>query len=72
MWVARRARGRGLGRRFLGELEDHARERGAVAVRLDTNRTLTEAIALYRSAGYVEVEPFNDDPYAEAWFEKPL
>jgi len=72
MWVARRARGRGLGRRLLGELEHHARERGAVAVRLDTNRALAEAIALYRSAGYVEVERFNDDPYAEAWFEKPL
>jgi hypothetical protein len=39
---------------------------------LDTNRTLTEAIALYRSAGYREVEPFNDEPYAHHWFEKDL
>jgi len=33
---------------------------------------LTEAIALYRSAGYREVEPFNDEPYAHHWFEKQL
>ena len=44
----------------------------APAVQLDTNRTLTEAIALYRSAGYVEIEPFNDEPYAHHWFRKDL
>ena len=41
-------------------------------VRLDTNRSLTEAQALYRSAGYVEVPRFNDEPYAHHWFEKRL
>jgi hypothetical protein len=41
-------------------------------VRLETNRTLTEAIALYGSAGYVEVPAFNDEPYAHHWFEKQL
>ncbi|HEX6312549.1 MAG TPA: MarR family transcriptional regulator, partial [Acidimicrobiia bacterium] len=40
--------------------------------RLETNRNLTEAIALYRSAGYVEVDAFNDEPYAHHWFEKRL
>jgi hypothetical protein len=39
-------------------------------VRLETNKTLVEAISLYRSAGYVEVAPFNDEPYAHHWFEK--
>jgi GNAT superfamily N-acetyltransferase len=72
MWVAPSARGLGLGRRLLAELEERARERGARAVRLETNRALVEAIALYRSAGYVEVEPFNDETYADHWFEKPL
>jgi hypothetical protein len=33
---------------------------------------LTEAIGLYRSSGYVEVSPFNDEPYAHHWFEKNL
>jgi len=72
MWVAARARGLGLGRRLLGELEARAADHGARAVRLETNGSLTEAIALYRSAGYVEVEPFNDEPYAHHWFEKAL
>jgi DNA-binding MarR family transcriptional regulator/ribosomal protein S18 acetylase RimI-like enzyme len=70
MWVAAEARGLGLGRRLLGELESAARERRARAARLETNHTLVEAIALYRSSGYVEVEPFNDEPFADHWFEK--
>ena len=70
MWVAPTARGLGVGRRLLVELEDHARQRGARTVRLETNRSLTEAIALYRSSGYREVPAFNDEPYAHHWFEK--
>ena len=72
MWVDPSARGLGLGRRLLEELEERARRRGATMVRLETNRSLTEAIDLYRSAGYEEVEPFNDEPYAHHWFEKRL
>jgi DNA-binding MarR family transcriptional regulator/GNAT superfamily N-acetyltransferase len=72
MWVAESARGLGIGRRFLTELEAHAADHGARAVRLETNRTLVEAISLYRSAGYVEVAPFNDEAYAHHWFEKRL
>ena len=72
MWVAPDARGLGVGRRILHELEEHARARGATVVHLETNRTLREATRLYRSAGYVEVEPFNDEPYAHHWFEKRL
>jgi DNA-binding MarR family transcriptional regulator/GNAT superfamily N-acetyltransferase len=72
MWVAARARGLGVGRRLLHELERAARDRGARTVRLETNRRLTEAIDLYRSAGYREVAAFNDEPYAHHWFEKRL
>lgn len=72
MWVATSARGLGLGRRLLHELEGHARAHGARVIRLETNRVLTEAIALYRSAGYVEVDAFNDEPFAHHWFEKRL
>jgi ribosomal protein S18 acetylase RimI-like enzyme len=42
------------------------------AVRLETNKTLTEAISLYRSAGYIEVDRFNGEPYAHHWFEKQI
>ena len=72
MWVAGSARGLGVGRRILTELERHARRRGATVVRLETNQQLTEAIQLYRSAGYTEVPAFNDEPYAHHWFEKRL
>jgi len=72
MWVAHQVRGLGLGRRLLEELERSASEAGARVVRLETNRALAEAIALYRSAGYREVDAFNDEPYADHWFEKTL
>ena len=72
MWVAPEARGLGLGRRLLAELEARAAARGARTLRLETNRALAEAISLYRSAGYREVAAFNDEPYAHYWFEKTL
>ena len=49
MWVAPEARGIGLGRRLLQELERLAREAGVEVLRLETNRALDEAIALYRN-----------------------
>ena len=72
MWVAGSARGVGLGRRMLLALEAEARELGVTTLRLETNRALAEAISLYRRSGYVEVAPFNADPYADYWFEKQL
>jgi DNA-binding MarR family transcriptional regulator/GNAT superfamily N-acetyltransferase len=70
MWVAAEARGLGIGRRLLAALEAEARKRGLETLRLETNRSLVEAQALYRRAGYREVAPFNDEPYAHHWFEK--
>ena len=72
MWVAESARGLGVGRRLLTELEKHAARHRVRTVRLETNKTLVEAISLYRSAGYVEVAPFNDEPYAHHWFVKQI
>lgn len=72
MWVADSVRGLGIGRRLLAELEARARTHGAETVRLETNNALTEAIGMYRSAGYVEVAPFNEEYYAHHWFEKRL
>lgn len=70
MWVSAGARGRGVGRRLLAELEARAVADGASTLRLDTNGALVEAIGLYRSAGWVEVEPFNDEPHATLWMAK--
>jgi DNA-binding MarR family transcriptional regulator/GNAT superfamily N-acetyltransferase len=72
MWVAPQARGLGLGRRLLEALELHAREAGMTVIHLETNRSLIEAIQMYRDSGYQEVKAFNDEPYAHHWFEKRL
>jgi GNAT superfamily N-acetyltransferase len=72
MWVAPQARGLGLGRRLLKAVEDQARAAGVAVLHLETNRTLVEAIRLYRDSGYHEVPAFNDEPYAHYWFEKRL
>ncbi|RFU84155.1 GNAT family N-acetyltransferase [Streptomyces triticagri] len=72
MWVAPDARGLGLARRFLAELESEAARHGHDTLRLDTNKALASAIGLYRSAGFREVPAFNDEPYAHHWFEKRI
>jgi GNAT superfamily N-acetyltransferase len=72
MWVAPSVRGLGLGRRLLYELEDRARARGVRLMRLETKDELSEAIRMYGTSGYCEVVPFNDEPYADHWFEKAL
>jgi len=72
MWVAQTVRGMGIGRRLLARLEEIARQRGIPLLRLETNESLKEAQALYRSSGYREVPAFNHEPYAHHWFEKRL
>jgi GNAT superfamily N-acetyltransferase len=72
MWIAPSARGLGVGRRLLAELERHASEAAVKVVRLETNRALKEAIALYTRSGYIEVDSFSSEPYADHWFEKRL
>ena len=72
VWTAPSARGLGVARRVLRTLEAGARKAGLKTLRLDTNRALTEAHALYRSEGYREIARFNDNPYAHHWFAKRL
>ncbi|HYG63457.1 MAG TPA: bifunctional helix-turn-helix transcriptional regulator/GNAT family N-acetyltransferase [Thermoanaerobaculia bacterium] len=72
MWVSREVRGTGVGRRLLLALEKEAAGLGMRLLRLETNRSLHEAQALYRRNGYREVPAFNDDPYADHWFEKHI
>lgn len=72
MWVDRPHRGLGIAKRLLTALEEQAAELGFTTVRLDTNRALDEAKAMYRGAGYTEIERYNDNPYADHWFEKRL
>jgi DNA-binding MarR family transcriptional regulator/predicted GNAT family acetyltransferase len=72
MWTAPEARGQGVARRVLHELETLAREAGVDTLRLDTNRVLVETQAMYRREGYREIVRYNDNPYAHHWFEKKL
>ena len=72
LWVRPGARGTGLGRALLEELERRASVLGATEVVLDTNARLEAAQGLYRSSGYTEVPPYNDNPNATHWFRKAL
>jgi GNAT superfamily N-acetyltransferase len=72
MWIDASCRGLGLGRRMLGELEQRSAALGHHTVRLDTNRVLSQAIAMYESSGYHRIERYSDNPYAHHWFEKRL
>lgn len=72
MWISPEARGLGIGRRLLEELEACARSGGAQIAHIETSAVLTEALGLYRSSGWVEVPRFNDEPFADHWLEKSL
>lgn len=72
LWVAAEARGLGLGRKLLGRLEVDAANHGIATVRLGTHPLLTEALALYRSAGYDDIGGYSDIPYNQLAFEKAL
>lgn len=72
LWVADQARGLGLARHLMETLETYARSIGLLTLKLDTNTKLTEAMAMYRKWGWVEIDRFNDDPYPTHFFEKRL
>ena len=72
MYVRPEVRSRGVARALLVALEEAARSLGYDAVRLDTGPKQVHALALYRSAGYIDVEPYNDNPFACFWGEKQL
>lgn len=72
MYLSPAFRGQGIARRLLAELETIAGDRGCAAVRLDTSDYLTDAIGLYRAAGYRQVPDYNGNSKANLWFERPL
>ncbi|HTM60179.1 MAG TPA: GNAT family N-acetyltransferase [Burkholderiales bacterium] len=74
MYVSPAARGAGLGRAILARIESEAQREGLRVMRLETGNRQTEALALYRSAGYVDCGPFGEyqpDPLSR-FMEKQL
>lgn len=70
LWVEPAHRGRGWSRTLMGELERLAIGYGARWLVLDTNESLEAAQQLYRSSGFADCEPYNDNPNATHWFAK--
>lgn len=74
MFVAPAARGKGVGRALLDQLQFEAQRRGGRLLRLETGIRQPEAIGLYRTAGFAEIGPFGayrPDPLS-LFFEKAL
>lgn len=72
VWVDSGVRGRGVGKAVMDLLEEKARREKFHYLRLDTNRTLEEARQMYLRRGYQEISRYNDNPYADYFFQKKL
>ena len=72
VYVAAAARGTGTGTGLLTHLDGLATDAGLTQLRLTVRSDLVEARRLYARSGYVEVAPFNAEPYAEHWLAKEL
>lgn len=73
LWVRPDWRRAGLGRRLAVEIVTAGTGAGYRAMRLDSLRRLTPALALYRSLGFVDIEPYCASPLDDVvYLERPL
>jgi GNAT superfamily N-acetyltransferase len=66
------AHGRGVGRRLLEFVDEHARELGLFEVRLYTNALMWENQKIYPRFGYELVERRVEGPYDRLHYRKSL
>jgi GNAT superfamily N-acetyltransferase len=72
MYVVPDRRGHGLAKELLVALQDAARDLGYRVARLDTGPRQPHAEAMYRAAGYREIDNYNGNYMASYWGEKEL
>ncbi|HEY9349663.1 MAG TPA: GNAT family N-acetyltransferase [Acidothermales bacterium] len=69
MYVRPEAQGVGVGRAILARLVHHARAERYTTIRLETLRLMTNAQAMYRAFGFVEVPRFDGSEVANTVLE---
>jgi GNAT superfamily N-acetyltransferase len=72
MWVNPVLRGHGIGRRLLSALEGAAAVAGFEFIRLEVYEALTEALLLFETSGYVQVDPWEESPPDLKAYQKQL
>ena len=73
LWTCQTARGFGIAKRLMHAVETVACELSVKILRLDTNSALPEALKLYRTSGWVEIDRFQGRPVSGSFFrEAPL
>lgn len=65
-------KGQGIGRALLVHAEQEAMARGHMSLNLYTNEKMSENIALYERAGYVEYERRQEDGFRRVFLRKAL
>jgi GNAT superfamily N-acetyltransferase len=72
VFVREPARGRGVARALLVEVQEAARGLGFRRIRLDTGDRLPEARALFLGIGFRDIDDYNGNPLAAYWMELVL